>query len=172
MHVRKFSIGSDIAGLKKITDCGSHSSTDAEIIPLTDWKMRTPFRHSLLVFRSANVGTAHEGIGVFVVTEAERERHDVRILAYGRCSKDRSKPRHMTRHTQTSHHGPKYRSGRSWSQCPAFLSGEFASRRGCRSEKNVLLLAALFERMEFATQDAVQHRELAQGANRWTRQLA
>ena len=63
MHVQKFYVGS-------------------EIIPLTDWKMRTSFRHSLLVFKSAVVGTAHSGMGVFVITEAERRRHDARILAY------------------------------------------------------------------------------------------
>ena len=124
MHVRSFYIGSDFVVVPKKTDSGAHSSTEAETTALTDWQMRTPFRHSLPVFKSAIVGTAHQGIGVFVVTEAERERHDVRILAYGRCSKDRSEPRHMTRHTQTSHRGPKYRSGRRWRECPAFLSGE------------------------------------------------
>ena len=46
--------------------------------------MRTPIRHSLLVFQSAVVDTAHSGIGVFVMTEAERKRHDARILAHRR----------------------------------------------------------------------------------------
>ena len=35
--------------VKKKTDSGAHSSTEAEHFPPTDWKMRTPFRHSLLV---------------------------------------------------------------------------------------------------------------------------
>ena len=68
----------------KKTDSGSHSSTEGEFFSPTHWRMRTPIRHSLLVFQSAIVGTAHSGIGVFVMTEAERKRHDARILAHGR----------------------------------------------------------------------------------------
>ena len=45
--------------------------------------MKTPFRHSLPMFKSAIVGTEHSGNGVFVMTEAERKRHDARTLAYG-----------------------------------------------------------------------------------------
>ena len=73
-----------LSGVVKKTDCGSHSSTEAEIVPMTNWRMRFPFWHFLLVFKGAVVGTAHSGIGVFVMTEAERKRHDARILAYGR----------------------------------------------------------------------------------------
>ena len=47
-----------------------------------------------------------------------------------------------------------------------------ASWRGCRLEKNVQLLAALFGRTEAAALDAVQNAELALGANRWAIQLA
>ena len=43
--------------------------------------MRTPIRHSLLVVKSAIVGTARSGTGGFVMTGAERKRHDARILA-------------------------------------------------------------------------------------------
>ena len=88
---------------------GSHSSTESEKFPLTDWKMRTPFRHQECDHRHSARGTTpaspRTGAG---------------------CSRDKPKSRHMTGHTETSHRAPKYRSGRRCRQCPAFLSGEFA----------------------------------------------
>ena len=78
VHVRKFYFGSDLVFFFSKKNSGAHSSTEAEIVPMTDWRMRFPFRQSPLVFKSAVVGTAHSGIGVFVMTEAERKRDDAR----------------------------------------------------------------------------------------------
>ena len=108
-------------GLKN--NSGSHSSTEAEVIPSTDCRMRTPFRHSLLVFKSAVVGTAHSGIGVFVMTETERKRHDARSsrvqaqVAAGRGqSQDTRRGRRKLRivDQSTSLEG-------AGGECPAFL---------------------------------------------------
>ena len=136
--------------------------------------MRTPLRHSLLVFKSVIVGTAHSGSDVFVMTKAERKRHVARILAFGsRLLQGQAKVKtHDVAHACFPSWTKVHWSGRRWRYRLAFLTGELASWRGCRLEKNVQLLAALLGRMETAAQDAVQNGELAQGANVWTRQLA
>ena len=69
-------------GLRGVEKNGQRFHTAG--LKLKLYRSRTPFWHRLLLFQSAIVGRAHSGIGVFVMTEAERKRHDARLLAYGR----------------------------------------------------------------------------------------